>query len=174
MPPGNVRGFGDDAAELGIDHLVVAQVNPTVGDVVGAGPKEDQVAGLGVLSAHVRVGVVLFLRRPWQSLADCLVEDVLREAGAVKGTRAIATVNVRLAQLRFSRLQDGRVSAVTGCGRATGRGVGVALLLQVAVPDPTGSRLTAVGDVIVEVLDAVLLDNVTLLGGVPSRVRIIL
>lgn len=84
MPPGNVGGLSHDTAKLGIDHLVVTQVDATVGDVTRAGSKKDQVAGLGVLGAHVRVGIVLLLGRPGKRLTNCLAVDVLCEAGAVE------------------------------------------------------------------------------------------
>ena len=172
MPPRNVGSFGDDAAELRVDHLVVPQVDATVGDVTGAGPKENQVAGFRVAGANVVVSVVLGLGRPGQRLADGLFEDVLSKAGAVKGAWAVTTVNVRLPQLGLGGFQDRCVSPGPFGGSGRG-GVAVALLLKVAVPDPTGCGLLAVSHVIVEVLHAVFLGDVPLLCGVPGGVRVV-
>lgn len=159
---------------MGINHFIVTQVDPTVRDVVGTGPEENQIARLRVLSAHVGVGIVLLLCRTRKCLANSLTVDVLCEAGTVKRTGTVGTVYVRLTQVVLGLLINGSVGAVTGRCSTGGCGVGVALLLQVAVPDPTGRRLTPICDVVVEVLHAVLLDDVTLLGGVPGRIGIVL
>ena len=51
--------------------------------------------------------------------------------------------------------------------------MGIALLLQIPVPDPTSSSLSAVGDIVVEVFNPILFDDVTFFSGVPRGVGLI-
>jgi len=97
MPPRNVSGLGDDAVQLGIDHLVVAEIDSAVGDVGRTGSEENQVARLGIGRADVGVAVILLLRGPGECLPEGLAEDVLGEARAVKCAGTIATIDVWLA-----------------------------------------------------------------------------